>query len=132
VSLAPGKVWRRLAVTADTGWDQFADGIISSVKFDHDHLWAFTWTDRFGAKLEITSGEPLMFSQNASFSGDEAAIGGIPLRLGEPFEFLYDFGDCWKFEIVLVRIDPPDPKLKRVKVIESHGKAPKQYQNDWE
>ncbi len=40
---------------------------------------------------------------------------------------LYDFGDNWKFEVVLERIEPVNPKIRAPKVMESHGEAPEQY-----
>jgi hypothetical protein len=44
--------------------------------------------------------------------------------------FVYDFGDNWRFKIELERIDPPNAKIKKPRVLESHGKAPQQYR-DW-
>ena len=46
-------------------------------------------------------------------------------------ELTYDFGDNWHFTVKLDRIDPPDPKLKAPRILESHGKAPQQYA-DWD
>ncbi len=44
----------------------------------------------------------------------------------------YDFGDNWRFDVKLVRIDPPDARSKKARkprILESHGKAPEQYPN---
>ncbi|MGH9837738.1 MAG: IS1096 element passenger TnpR family protein [Blastocatellia bacterium] len=57
---------------------------------------------------------------------DEMPIGRLPLRPGEAMVFHYDFGDDWRFRVELEAVDPPQPKLKRPKIIESQGKAPRQ------
>ena len=40
--------------------------------------------------------------------------------------YLYDFGDNWKFQVLLERNEPADKKLKRSKLLEFHGKRPSQ------
>jgi hypothetical protein len=43
--------------------------------------------------------------------------------------FHFDFGDDWKFDVKLERIEPPGSRLKARKIRETHGKAPKPYPN---
>jgi hypothetical protein len=126
------KIWRRIAVPGKATWDDLGDAIRRSVGFDADHLWAFTWIDRFGAKTRILRQEGLDSGADDSIGGEEICIGGVPLRLNEPLEFIYDFGDNWRFEVIPERIEAPDPKFKKPKVTESGGKPPKQYEGDWE
>jgi hypothetical protein len=40
---------------------------------------------------------------------------------------MYDFGDCWKFAVKLERIEPAEKGPRTPKVLEKHGKAPRQY-----
>jgi hypothetical protein len=42
-------------------------------------------------------------------------------------QLTYDFGANWKFEVKLERIDPSKPSMKTPRILERHGKAPKQY-----
>ena len=65
---------------------------------------------------------------------DGVGLGGglvlpVPLQPGEMMIYNYDFGDNWEFVLLLERIDPIDSKIKKPKVIASHGKAPQQYHN---
>jgi hypothetical protein len=47
-------------------------------------------------------------------------------------EFHFDFGDDWRFDVTLERIEPPDTKVKAPAIIERHGKPPRQYPRcDW-
>lgn len=54
-------------------------------------------------------------------------IGALPLQPGQSLALLYDFGDSWRFDVKLERIDPPNRRQKKLKILESHGKAPEQY-----
>jgi hypothetical protein len=56
-------------------------------------------------------------------------LGQVPLVAKQKIDFRYDFGDDWRFEVLVEKIDP----LKTVdqpKVIEKAGRAPKQYRWD--
>jgi hypothetical protein len=92
------------------------------IRFDHDHLYQFTYRDRFGAAVEVShpyTEEPPMT--------DEVKVGQLPLQPGDTLKFLFDFGDNWRFNLELERIDPPDPKIKRPRILDQHGRAPQQY-----
>jgi len=43
--------------------------------------------------------------------------------------YLFDFGDEWRFDVRLERIDPADGRIKKPKLLEEHGEAPPQYPN---
>lgn len=121
-----GKIWRLIAMPADKTLDDLVDVILRSVKFDNDHLHEFSYRNRLGAKVEVH--HPAMDEPPYT---DEVSIGTLPLEPGETMELTYDFGDNWQFTVKLDRIDPPDAKLKAPRILESHGKAPEQYQ-DWD
>ncbi len=63
------------------------------------------------------------------FSTDEVELLELPLAIGELMEFLFDFGDCWRFTVTLESIDETDHRSKHHALLESHGKAPKQYRD---
>jgi hypothetical protein len=47
-------------------------------------------------------------------------------------QFHFDFGDNWRFDIKLERIEPPGAELKAPAILEEHGKPPEQYPySDW-
>jgi hypothetical protein len=39
----------------------------------------------------------------------------------------FDYGDCWKFNVKLEKIDPPNPRMKKPRLLAQQGKAPEQY-----
>jgi hypothetical protein len=59
------------------------------------------------------------------------------VALGNPGTILkdvntVDYGDNWQFEVRLEQVEAERSRLRRPKVVESVGKAPKQYpQSDW-
>jgi hypothetical protein len=59
----------------------------------------------------------------------EVRIGELPLQVGASMTYNFDFGEDWRFEVRLERVDPTDPKLQKPVLVESHGKAPQQYPN---
>jgi hypothetical protein len=119
-----GKVWRLIAMPADATLDTLVSWILDSVDFDSDHLYEFIYRDRLGAT--VSAFHPYM--DEGPFA-DEVPIGTLPLEPGRTMQLVYDFGDNWKFIVKLERIEPPGAKIKAPKILESHGKAPEQYES---
>jgi len=123
-----GKVWRRLAAPATTDMDELARWIIHAYDFDGDHLYCFYLRNPDGTQLAIA--HPYC---DEELHTDEVPIGAAPMQVGDSFTFLYDFGASWKFSVKLEKIDPPDANLKETTIVESHGDAPPEYEDDdWE
>ncbi len=101
--------------------------ILDAFDFDHDHLYQFTYKNRFGSLTHVC--HPHM--DGKPFYTDEILIGDIPLQPGSSMTYLFDFGDNWEFNVKLERIDPVDKKMKKPRVIKSFGEAPEQYPS-WE
>jgi hypothetical protein len=119
-------VWRRIAIDAEDTLDDLMRCILKSINFDDDHLYEFSYRDRTGATVRAVG--PMTESELGT---DEVQIGDLPLERGQSMNLIYDFGDSWRFTIKLERIDPPGKRRAKPKVVESHGKAPKQYP-DWD
>ncbi len=117
-----GKVWRRIAMPADATLDTLMSWILDSVNFDSDHLYEFIYPDPLGATVRAVHPE----MDEGPFA-DEVRIGTLPLEPGQSMELVYDFGDYWEFTVKLERIEPPGAKIKAPKILESHGKSPRQY-----
>ena len=58
-------------------------------------------------------------------------VGECELALKDAMNFTFDYGDDWQFEVRLESVEAGRCRLKWPKVIESAGKAPKQYESDW-
>jgi hypothetical protein len=108
--------------------DNLSSAILNAYKFDFDHLYCFSYTNRYGSREEIN--HPYM--DEPPFA-DAVIIEDLGLTPGKVMTYLYDFGDNWKFTVLLERIEPVDKKLKQPKLLEFHGKRPSQYgdEGDW-
>jgi hypothetical protein len=118
-------IWRRIAMPADDTLDDLAAWILRSVKFDSDHPYEFICRDRMGATMRIVHPE-----MHEGPWTDRVAIGDVPLEPGQTMEFRFDFGENWRFDVKLERIEPPGAEIKAPAILERHGKAPKQYSSD--
>lgn len=119
--------WRRIAIRGDAHLDELAAALLSAFGFDQDHLYRFSYKDRFGRTIEID--HPYLAGESDHALADEVSIGDLPLSEGMRIGFLFDFGDQWEFTIQTERVNA-EFALKRPQVLEKHGKAPKQYR-EW-
>jgi hypothetical protein len=121
-----GKIWRRLSISSEMTLEALGDLIRESVNFDSDHLDLFSFKDAMGRTVEIHSPHNDWREGKAT---DEVLVGDLPLQPGMAMTYLFDFGDCWTFNVQLEEIQPGKPKRGCNKILERHGKAPEQYPN---
>jgi hypothetical protein len=139
VTMRRGDCWRRLAILGTATLAELSRLILKSVGFDNDHLYCFTYSDAIGREQIV--GDP---RANDDLTSDLVMIGAMALRPGDRLEYLFDFGDSWYFDLELESIDAPDAdpevkvkggkikggkKSKPAEILETFGKAPKQYSN---
>ena len=118
-----GNIWRLIAMPASKTLDDLISWVLRSVKFDDDdHLYQFSYHDRLGRQISVN--HPYM---DEGPWADQVSLGDLPLAVGQTMDLLYDFGDNWQFTVKLVRVEPPDAKIKAPRILEKHGKAPEQY-----
>jgi hypothetical protein len=116
-----GRLWRRIAIPANQTLDRLASTILNAVEFDHDHLYEFSYRNRFGILERIH--HPYMDEGPWT---SEVLVGDVPLRIGQTMTYLYDFGDCWEFDVSLEQVDP-EMVIEDSVILEAHGEPPEQY-----
>lgn len=119
-------IWRRIAIPAKKSLETLASWILRSVGFDNDHLYEFIYRNSMGAMVRIQHPE----MEEGPWT-DQITIGELLLEPGQSMQFHYDFGDNWRFDVKLERIEPTDAKIKAPKILERHGKSPEQYGDGW-
>src|SRR5208282_2370721 len=97
-----GNVWRRIALRHDHTLESLLLGILRSIKFDSDHLYQFSYRDELGRSVEAAHEA----CDSDLYAGD-VELGTLPLKPGQSMSLIYDFGDKWRFDVKLERIDPP-------------------------
>jgi hypothetical protein len=125
VSLGP--IWRRIAIPAENSLDTLASTILNAVSFDHDHLYLFSYQNRYGGLERVH--HPYMDEGPWT---SEVSVGDVPLQIGQTMTFLFDFGDQWEFDVTLDKVES-DMDIKRATILEEHGDPPEQYPtwDDW-
>lgn len=123
-----GKVYRKLAVPNNTILDEFADSILKAFNFSNDHLYEFKFKNEYGVTERIVhSYEKDDYEEYTS----DYAVGELPLYEGMEFLFNFDYGDDWRFLLLVESFTVDDSTLAEAKVIEQYGKPPEQYP-DWD
>lgn len=120
---AEGVVWRRLAVPDHVSLDELADAVLQAFKFtDTLHLYAFRFRDRLGKNQAWFHPED---EEGPYASEIEVGATGLPEK--GVMKFRFDYGNSWKFELRLERIDAPLKEMRHPVLMDVFGKAPKQY-----
>lgn len=122
-----GEPWRRIAIPAESDLEDLAQCIIRAFDFSGDHLYCFRYPARDGHLLDV--GHPYL--EEAEVTADEIAIGKLPLRERQTMKFQYDFGADWRFDVQLEKIDNAAARITKPTIVEWHGKAPKEYDDEW-
>jgi len=122
-----GNMWREIAMADWMNLDNLAYAILDAVRFESDHLYEFRYRDTLGRTVTAAH----EYCDEGPFAAD-IEIGSLPLAPGQSMTFLFDFGDDWEFNVKLEKIAPPNPKMKKPKLVAKRGAAPEQYPHaDW-
>ncbi len=115
-------VWQLIEIAEDQTLDDLHYAILSAVDFDSDHLYSFYMS---GRAWDDTTEYASPYGEGPS--AEEVIIGDLSLRMKQKFLYLFDYGDEHRFDVQLVGINPEAAKGDYPKLVESHGKAPRQY-----
>jgi hypothetical protein len=122
-----GSAYRKIAVPGTIGFEWLADYILSAFDFDNDHLYEFIYKNRYGVTERVV--HPYMESDELCTT--DCVIGELSLYVGMEIIFHFDFGDDWRFKLVVESIANNDAHSSAITVIERRGEPPEQYP-DWD
>lgn len=115
-------VWRRIELGHSHTLHDLHSAILESVKFDDDHLYSFFMDNEpYSNNCYASDREP------DKPSASKADLGGLGLEPGNRMLYIFDYGDDWNFSVLLESIDAKASPPAKPRVVESFGKAPKQY-----
>ena len=127
IKVSLGKVYRKIAIPSDIGLDDLAVSILDAFDFSNDHLYEFIYKNNYGITERVF--HPYVESDDELCTTD-CVLGELPLYEGMELTFLFDFGDDWRFHLVVESIAAEDINFSEPEVIEEHGIPPEQYP-DW-
>jgi hypothetical protein len=122
-----GKVYRKIAIPSDICLDDLAVSILDAFDFSNDHLYEFIYKNDYGITERVV--HPYVESDDELCTTD-CVVGELPLYEGMELIFHFDFGDDWRFQLVVESIATEDTSFSEPKVIEEYGSPPEQYP-DW-
>jgi hypothetical protein len=115
-------VWQLIEIAADQTLDDLHYAILGAVNFDSDHLYSFFMS---GQAWDDATEYASPFGEGPSAA--QVKIGDLSLRMKQRFLYLFDYGDEHRFDVQLVGINAEAPKGRYPKIVEKHGRPPRQY-----
>jgi len=122
-----GSAYRKIAAPGSTSLEELAGSILSAFNFDNDYLYEFIYKNRYG----ITERVVHPYVESDELCTTDCVVGELPFYQGMELTFHFDFGDDWRFQLVVESIASKDISCTEPTVIEHHGKPPEQYP-DWD
>lgn len=122
--VALAKTWRRLAIAGSCSVHELAEAIVDAFDFDFDHLYSFTVG---GSRNKAPTYQVHHPGAQEPPSADQTAVSDLPLDSGQRMEFLYDYGDEWRFKVELEAVTAEREWPQPITHLDGRGRAPRQY-----
>ena len=130
-------IWRTMVLRGDHTLHDLHEMIYEAFDRYDEHLYSFyfpkepTRRDGFDFQAKEYSSpvmleEPDPFPEERPHNAAKTTLDSLHLRVGQTFEYLFDFGDQWRHEIRVVAKEPLTEK-SLPKPLERHGDSPSQY-----
>jgi len=132
---SPG-TWRRIAVRGDQTLHRVHAGIFAAFDREEEHLYSFYFPKagaRGHARLPTAVEYTHPFAAESDPFGEthpdasKARLDRLGLRVGQKFEYLFDFGDSWWHEITVEAVAALRSAGAPVSLLERRGASPAQY-----
>ncbi len=122
-------IWRRIAIPSNGNLEELSSAILKAYDFNNDHLHEFIYTNHVGADERAYH-----HYMDEGPSTYEVLIGDLPIQEGASMVYRFDFGDEWRFDVTLEKIDADNDTVNEPTMLDERGKAPEQYPShdtDW-
>jgi hypothetical protein len=135
--LKHGNASRTIEIPEAFSLYRLAEGVIGAFGFAFDHAFGFFDSDQgighiFGAKRKydlftdmIEQGQDI--EPTGAGSVKKTMVSEVWQKPGDRMVMLFDYGDDWRFNVLLKTVGAEDKKKKYPVVLEKTGRAPKQY-----
>lgn len=137
VALAGQKsIWRRIEMRSNQTLADLHECIFTAFDREEEHLYSFYLAPP-GSRGQARSRDPVEFTHAAClddpfddrevYDAAETRIGDLKLRASRKLEYLFDFGDEWRHEITVERINGARQPGKYPRIVAKNGDSPPQY-----
>ena len=127
------RIWRGIAARGDQTLEQLHEAIFAAFDRFDEHLYSFYFPKaprRRGPVLTPPKEyvAPLSFEPSGRhFNAATTTIDDLKLKVGQTFEYLFDYGDCWWHEITVKQAGRVSKPRRSPEVVSRHGESPPQY-----
>jgi len=104
VGITPA-IWRRFLLPGNIKLEQVHECIQGAFGWQNCHLHEFEIGGKRYGDPDAADGNNEIISERAT----KSKLKFFDLAVGDRFFYVYDFGDCWRHEIEVEAILPPDP-----------------------
>lgn len=125
----PPRIYRDIEIESTRSLYDLAAAIVRAFGFDFDH--AFGFFSNLGGHV---FGSAVRYELFADLEGGGEArsvkrttIAQAFPALGVKMQFLFDYGDEWRFQVEVIGFGEKVPKAQYPKILKTVGKAPPQY-----
>jgi hypothetical protein len=123
------KVSRDIEIESSKSLYDLAAAIVRAFDFDFDHAFGF-----YSKLDDYVFDAPVRYELFADQDGDREAqsvkrttIAQAFPELGSKMQFLFDYGDNWRFRVEVIGLGEKAPKTRYPKILKAVGQAPPQY-----
>ncbi len=128
VRLRP-RVYREIEIPSEKSLYDLAAAIVQAFDFDLDHAFGF-----FSKLDHHVFDSPVRYELFADLeAGSESGsvkrtkVAQAFPAVGAKMQFLFDYGDDWRFQVEVIGLGEKAPKTRYPKLLKAAGKAPPQY-----
>ena len=128
VRLRP-RVYREIEIPSEKSLYDLAAAIVQAFDFDFDHAFGF-----FSKPGYHVFDSPVRYELFADLEGGSEAGSVKRTKVAQAFpavgakmQFLFDYGDDWRFQVEVIGLGQRVPKARYPKLLKAVGKAPPQY-----
>ena len=132
------RIWRVIAMRGDQTLDDLHEAIFAAFDRFDSHLYSFYFPK--GPRRRPSAGpvpreytaplmveEPDPFGTQRRFNAARTQLDTLGLKVGQQFEYLFDFGDSWWHEGRVAQIGFVVDGRRYPEIVETHGRSPAQY-----
>jgi hypothetical protein len=135
VTLKGRRTWRTIALRGDQTLEQLHEQIFVAFNRGDDHLYSFYFPKAPRRRGPIVPSReyvaPVSFEDwgpgTRRFDAGSTSLDSLHLEVGQTFEYLFDYGDCWWHVISVERVGPLLDGRRYPALLETHGTSPRQY-----
>jgi hypothetical protein len=123
------RIYRDIEIESTRSLYDLAAAIVQAFGFDFDH--AFGFFSNLGGHVFDSAVRYELFADledgGEAWSVKRTTVAQAFSEVGVKMQFLFDYGDEWRFQVEVIGFGEKVPKARYPKILKTVGKAPPQY-----